>query len=57
MIHSSPSRFEPFERPSYISLPTHPDLVRLTDRSVAQMENALLTVRVHSSKQGILPVL
>ena len=27
-----------------------------TNRSVAHMENALLTVLVHSSKQGILPV-
>jgi len=27
-----------------------------TNRSVAHIENALLTVLVHSSKQGILPV-
>jgi hypothetical protein len=27
-----------------------------THRSVAHIENALLTVREHSSKQGILPV-
>jgi hypothetical protein len=55
VIYADSPGFRPFERSVYQQHIF--DLTgNLADLSVAHIENALLTVRVHSSKAGILPV-